>query len=64
MASPGDFKAFFHSVDGYDQFMGRYAKPLAKEFVNVIPLARGDHVLDLGCGPGALTAELVARVGA
>lgn len=44
--------------------MGRYAHPLAKEFVKSVPLAKGDDVLDIGCGPGALTAELVAAVGA
>jgi ubiquinone/menaquinone biosynthesis C-methylase UbiE len=28
------------------------------------PTLAGDRALDVGCGPGALTAELVARLGA
>ncbi len=64
MASPREFEDFFQSVAGYDQFMGRYARPLAKEFVRLIPLDAGDSVLDIGCGSGALTAELVNQVGA
>lgn len=64
MASPPESNAFFSSAAAYDQFMGRYARPLAREFVKTIPLKHGDRVLDIGCGPGALTAELVAAVGA
>lgn len=64
MATTPESNAFFSSTASYDQFMGRYARPLAKEFVKTIPIERGDHVLDIGCGPGALTAELVAAVGA
>lgn len=62
-ASP-DSNTFFESVSAYEQFMGRYSRPLAKEFVQSIPLGKGDSVLEIGCGPGALTAELVAVVGA
>lgn len=64
MAIPPESNAFFASAAAYDQFMGRYARPLAQEFVKTIPLQPGDHVLDIGCGPGALTAELVSAVGA
>lgn len=64
MGTLSDTNAFFESVAAYERFMGRYARPLAKEFVRTIPLATGATVLDIGCGPGALTAELVATVGA
>jgi SAM-dependent methyltransferase len=44
--------------------MGRYSVPLAPEFAEFAGVAEGQRVLDVGCGPGALTAELVARAGA
>src|SRR5262249_13782127 len=44
--------------------MGRYSVALAPLFADFAGVAAGQHVLDVGCGPGALTAELVRRVGA
>jgi SAM-dependent methyltransferase len=46
------------------RFMGRYSEPLAVQFADLAGVGRGQRVLDVGCGPGALTAELVRRVGA
>lgn len=40
--------------------MGRYAEPLADVFVPFCGVGAGDHVLDVGCGPGALTAHLLS----
>jgi SAM-dependent methyltransferase len=51
-------------ADAYDRFMGRYSVPLASEFADFARVAAGQRVLDVGCGPGALTTELVARLGA
>ncbi|AFM18753.1 methylase involved in ubiquinone/menaquinone biosynthesis [Mycolicibacterium chubuense NBB4] len=51
------------SPDAYGRFMGRYAEPLAKVFTSFAAVGAGDKVLDVGCGPGALTAHL-ASVGA
>ena len=48
----------------YDRFMGRYSVPLAPQFADFASVAAGQQALDVGCGPGALTAELVARLGA
>lgn len=39
--------------------MGRYAEPLAEVFAAFSGVGAGDKVLDVGCGPGALTAHLL-----
>lgn len=44
--------------------MGRYALTLATALVDTAGVTSGMRVLDVGCGPGGLTQELVRRVGA
>ncbi len=51
-------------ADSYDRFMGRYSTRLAAPFATFAGVATGQLVLDVGCGPGALTSELVERLGA
>jgi ubiquinone/menaquinone biosynthesis C-methylase UbiE len=55
---------FAVAADSYDRFMGRYSAPLAPRFADFAGVAVGQAVLDVGCGPGALTGELVTRAGA
>ena len=55
---------FAAPAEHYDRFMGRYLPTLAVELVRVAGVAPGMTVVDVGCGPGGLTRELVARVGA
>lgn len=51
-------------ADSYAQFMGRFSEPLAPKFADFADIRTGQRALDVGCGPGALTAELVSRLGA
>jgi SAM-dependent methyltransferase len=56
--------AFFIAADAYDRFMGRYSSLLAAQLADFAGVHSGQRVLDVGCGPGALTSELVQRLGA
>lgn len=46
----------------YDRFMGRYSVLLAPQFADLAGVSQGHTALDVGCGPGALTGELVRRL--
>jgi SAM-dependent methyltransferase len=39
----------------YEEFMGRWSRELARDFVQWLRATRGGHWLELGCGTGALT---------
>ncbi len=56
-------RTFLTSGDAYDSFMGRYSKPLASVFIDLVGAVPGARALDVGCGPGALTQALAARLG-
>lgn len=56
--------SFTAGPEAYDRFMGRYSTPLAPRFADFASIGEAQRVLDVGCGPGALTGELVRRVGA
>jgi SAM-dependent methyltransferase len=49
------------AAEAYDSFMGRYSAVLSPQFADFAEVAAGRRVLDCGCGPGALTAELLQR---
>lgn len=48
----------------YDRHTGRYAPVLAAAFVSVAGVRPGMRARDLGCGPGAMAAELAQLLGA
>ncbi|HEX3292030.1 MAG TPA: class I SAM-dependent methyltransferase, partial [Gaiella sp.] len=50
-------------AEAYDRFMGRYSSRLAPGFARFAGVDTGMRVIDVGCGPGALTTELVRLLG-
>jgi SAM-dependent methyltransferase len=56
--------SFDVEAEAYTRFMGRYSVPLSSEFIRLIDPQAGRRELDVGCGPGALTAPLIERLGA
>ena len=56
--------SFEVAADAYGRFMGRYSEKLAVKLADVAGVVAGQTALDVGCGPGGLTAVLVERLGA
>ena len=55
---------FRRPAEAYDRHIGRYGGDLARAFIAAADVRPGQRVLDVGCGPGALTSELAALLGA
>ena len=59
--APAQFRG---PAEHYDRYVGRYTPTLAAALADAAAIRPGMRVLDVGCGPGGLTRELVTRVGA
>ncbi|MGH2947123.1 MAG: class I SAM-dependent methyltransferase [Solirubrobacteraceae bacterium] len=55
---------FLTSAAAYDRHIGRYGSQLAAALIAAAGIRPGQGVLDVGCGPGALTKALAELVGA
>lgn len=55
--------SFDVAAEAYDRFMGRYSRLLSPQLADFAGVRAGQRALDVGCGPGALTGELVRRLG-
>jgi SAM-dependent methyltransferase len=53
----------FSQADAYERHIGRYGAALGQRLIEVAELTAGDRALDVGCGTGKLTGELVALLG-
>lgn len=56
-------ETFRASADAYDRHVGRYGAQLASALIEFAGVEPGMRALDVGCGPGALTAALEERLG-
>jgi SAM-dependent methyltransferase len=63
MTDPPGAATFRTPAEAYDRHIGRYGQELAHALINATGLRAGHRALDVGCGPGALTAELFALLG-
>jgi trans-aconitate methyltransferase len=59
---PGDKRSFQHSWDAqrYDREFGFVAQ-YGRELLELLSPQESEHIIDLGCGTGELTAEIAAR---
>jgi SAM-dependent methyltransferase len=55
--------SFNVAAEAYDRYMGAWSTLLAPRLADMAGVVGGTRVLDVGCGPGALLTELVARTG-
>ena len=51
------------AAGAYDRYIGRYGPSLADALIAFAGVEPGMRALDVGCGPGALTAALAGRLG-
>lgn len=63
MADTSGTASFRTSAEAYDRHIGRYGSALARALIEIANVSAGQRALDVGCGPGALAAELCQVLG-
>jgi SAM-dependent methyltransferase len=63
MDDPPGAATFGRPAEAYDRHVGRYSPELAGALIGAAGVRPGQRAVDVGCGPGALTTELVALLG-
>lgn len=63
MAETSAAASFRTSAEAYDRHIGRYGPALARALIEIASVSAGQRALDVGCGPGALAAELCQALG-
>ena len=57
MGDPPGAATFHAPAEAYDRHIGRYGAELARALIDAAGVRPGERALDVGCGPGALTAR-------
>lgn len=53
-------KDVWQLADSYERYIGRWSRPIARQFVAELGVDHGGIWVDVGCGSGALTAAILA----
>src|SRR4051794_10902588 len=51
----------FTDGESYERLMGRWSRLVGEEFLNWLDVCNGLRWLDIGCGNGAFTEQIIAR---
>jgi SAM-dependent methyltransferase len=54
-------KEAWEKGDAYEQYVGRWSRLVARDFLDWLDPAAGQSWLDVGCGTGALSAAIIER---
>jgi SAM-dependent methyltransferase len=55
-----DRSAWWGSGNAYEPYVGRWSRPVAREFLGWLAVPDGGRWLDVGCGTGALSESILA----
>src|SRR5512132_2288166 len=50
----------WQSAKSYEAYIGRWSRPVAREFVTGVQIAPESTWIDVGCGAGAVTSAILA----
>lgn len=64
MSDPPGAATFRTRAEAYERHVGRYGRELGRALIATAGARPGQRAVDVGCGPGALTTELFALLGA